>query len=320
MSADIEAVVSGVRAVARDVLAVELRHKAGAALPGAAPGAHIELALPNGLVRQYSLTDALGAPQQDRYTVAVGWDANSRGGSHFIHEKLRVGQALRISAPRNLFAMDPAHRKVLLLAGGIGITPIYAMARHCAAQGLDWTLVACARSAARLAYLEELKALAGERLQLHLDDERGGPIDLGTLLRERRWDAVYACGPAPMLDALTAATLAWPEGTVRMERFKAPTAAAGTAGERRAFELVLQQSGLSTQVGAHESVLDAIERLGVSYPWSCREGICGTCEAPIVEGQGEHLDFVLSPEEKSAHQRMMVCVSRCAGPKLVLDI
>ena len=317
MSANIDAMVSAVRAVARDVLAVELRHKSGSPLPGAAPGAHIELALPNGLVRQYSLTDAFGAAQQDRYTVAVGWDANSRGGSHFIHEKLRVGQALRISAPRNLFAMDPAHRKVLLLAGGIGITPIYAMARHCAAQGLDWTLVACARSSARLAYLEELKTLAGDRLQTHFDDERGGPIDLDGLLRERRWDAVYACGPAPMLDALSAATQAWPEGSVRMERFKAPET---PAGERREFELVLQQSALSTRVGTHESVLDAIERLGVSYPWSCREGICGTCEAPIVEGQGEHLDFVLSPDEKDAHQRLMVCVSRCAGPRLVLDI
>ena len=151
MSADIDVVVETVRAVARDVLAITLRHKTGAALPGGTPGAHQDLALPNGMVRQYSLIDALGAPHQERYTVAVGWDANSRGGSHWIHERLRVGQPLRVSAPRNLFAMDPAHRRVLLLAGGIGITPILAMARHCAAQGLDWRLVACARSAARLA-------------------------------------------------------------------------------------------------------------------------------------------------------------------------
>lgn len=317
MSADIEVVVSAVRAVARDVLAVELRHASGAALPGAAPGAHIDVALPNGLVRQYSLTDALGQTQQDRYSIAVGWDANSRGGSHWIHEKLRVGQALRVSAPRNLFAMDPAHRRVLLLAGGIGITPVYAMARHCAAQGLDWTLVACARSAPRLAFLEELKALAGPRLQTHFDDERGGPLDLAALLAPRSWDAVYACGPAPMLDALAAATADWPAGTVRVERFKGEEVA---VGERKVFELVLQRSGLNTEVGTHESVLDAIERLGVSYPWSCREGICGTCEAPMLEGEAEHMDFVLDAQEKQSHQRMMVCVSRCAGPRLVLDI
>jgi ferredoxin-NADP reductase len=317
MSADIDVQVVAVRAVARDVLSIELQHRTGAWLPGAAPGAHIDVALPNGLVRQYSLTDALGQPQQDRYTIAVGWDANSRGGSHWIHEKLRVGQALRVSAPRNLFAMDPAHRKVLLLAGGIGITPIYAMARHCAAQGLDWTLVACARSAPRLAFLEELRALDPARLQTHFDDERGGPMDLQAALSQRRWDAVYACGPAPMLDALAAATADWPADRVRSERFKAAEA---PAGERRVFELVLQRSGLSTEVGTQESVLDAIERLGISYPWSCREGVCGTCEAPVLEGQGEHLDFVLSPQEKETHQRLMVCVSRCAGPRLVLDI
>lgn len=317
MSAEIDVTVSAVRAVARDVLAIELRHKSGTALPGAAPGAHVEVALPNGMVRQYSLIDALGAAQQERYTIAVGWDANSRGGSHWIHEKLRVGQALRVSAPRNLFAMDPQHRRVLLLAGGIGITPIYAMARHCAAQGLDWTLVACARSAPRLAFLEELRALAGPRLQTHFDDERGGPLDLAATLAPRTWDAVYACGPAPMLDAVTAATADWAPGSVRMERFKAPET---ESGERQAFDVVLQRSGLSVRVEARESVLDAIERSGVSYPWSCREGICGTCEAPLIEGEAEHLDFVLTPEEKAAQQRMMVCVSRCKGTRLVLDI
>jgi ferredoxin-NADP reductase len=317
MSADIEVTVSGVRAVARDVLSIELRHKSGAALPGAAPGAHIDVALPNGLVRQYSLTDALGQPYQDRYTIGVGWDANSRGGSRWIHERLRVGHALRVSTPRNLFAMDPKHRRVLLLAGGIGITPIYAMARHCAAERLDWTLVACARSASRLAFLEELRALAGRRLQVHFDDERGGPLDLVSTLTRPVWDGVYACGPAPMLDALAVVTTEWKAGSVRVERFKAPEY---ELGERRAFDLVLQRSGINIRVGAGESVLDAIEGTGVSWPFSCREGICGTCEAAVLEGEAEHLDFVLTPEEKSAQRRMMVCVSRCKGPRLVLDI
>lgn len=317
MSADIEVIVSSIRAVARDVMAIELRHKSGAALPGAAPGAHIDLALPNGLVRQYSLVDALDQSQQDCYTVAVGWDMNSRGGSHWIQEKLRVGQSIKVSAPRNLFAMNPAHRKVLLLAGGIGVTPIYSMAHHCAAEGLDWSLIACARSAPRLAYLEELKALAGPRLQTHFDDEHGGPLNLKVALAERRWEAVYACGPAPMLDSLSQATAHWPEGMVHMERFKAPEI---EGGKRRAFELVLQQSQRSTTVGEHESVLDAMERIGLDYPWSCREGICGTCEASVLDGQVEHLDFVLTAEEKAAQRKMMVCVSRCGGEKLVLDI
>ncbi|MBL0419067.1 oxidoreductase [Ramlibacter sp. AW1] len=317
MSAEIDAVVHGVRAVARDVVAITLRHAHGQPLPGATPGAHIDLELPNGQVRQYSLVDAAGAARQDEYVVAVGWDAASRGGSHWIHEKLKVGQRLRIGTPRNLFEMDAAHRKVLLVAGGIGITPIYAMARHAAAQGLDWSLVACARSAPRLAYLEELRALAGPRLRTHFDDEQGRPIDLAGLLVERLWDAVYACGPAPMLDAIGAATAHWSPGHVRLERFQA---AEVDAGERRRFELVLARRGVSTQVDSREGVLDALERLGVDHPWACREGLCGTCEAGVVEGEVQHLDQVLAPAEKAAQRRMMVCVSRCAGPRLVLDL
>ena len=317
MSANIEVTVAAVRAVARDVLAVELRHKAGQGLPGATAGAHIDLALPNGLVRQYSLVNATGQDRMDHYTVAVGWDMASRGGSVWVHEKLRVGQSLKVSTPRNLFELQAQHQRVLLLAGGIGITPIYAMAQTCLQQGRQVHVWASARSAARLAYLEELKALLGPRLVLHFDDEQGGPMDLKARLADVQWDAVYACGPAPMLDALAAATEHWPAGSVRVERFKA---AEMPATERRTFELVLQQSGHSTTVGEHESVLDAMQRMGVDYPWSCREGICGTCEAPVVSGEVTHLDFVLSPQEQAEQRRMMVCVSRCGGDRLVLDI
>lgn len=317
MSADIEVTVAGIRAVARDVLAVELRHKSGASLPGATAGAHIDLALPNGIVRQYSLVNAIGQTAMESYSVAVGWDANSRGGSVWIHEKLKVGQALRVSAPRNLFEMAPEHRNVLLIGGGIGITPIYAMVQACVQDEISFEVWASARSASRLAYLEELKSLAGDRLKLHFDDEQGGPMNLTECLRARKWDAVYACGPVPMLDALTSATSDWAEGSVRMERFKA---AELPVSERKPFELVLQRTGLSTTVTEHESVLDAMERLGVDYPWSCREGICGTCEAPVLEGEVQHLDFVLSPQEQAEQRRMMVCVSRCSGSRLILDI
>nr|P94680.1 RecName: Full=Toluene-4-sulfonate monooxygenase system reductase subunit TsaB1; AltName: Full=TS methylmonooxygenase system, reductase B; AltName: Full=Toluenesulfonate methyl-monooxygenase reductase component TsaB1 [Comamonas testosteroni]AAC44805.1 toluenesulfonate methyl-monooxygenase reductase component TsaB [Comamonas testosteroni] len=317
MSADVPVTVAAVRAVARDVLALELRHANGQPLPGASAGAHIDLALPNGLVRQYSLVNATGQATMDCYQVAVGWDANSRGGSVWIHEKLKVGQALRVTHRATCSEMAPEHRRVLLLAGGIGVTPIYAMAQACAQQGVDVELWASARSAPRLAYLEELKALLGQRLHLHADDEQGGPMNLTERLATQRWDAVYACGPAPMLDALTAATAHWAPGSVRMERFKG---AEQPASERQPFELVLQRAGLSTTVDAHESVLDAMERVGVDFPWSCREGICGTCEAPVLEGEVQHLDYVLSPEERAEQRRMMVCVSRCGGGRLVLDI
>lgn len=142
-------------------------------------------------------------------------------------------------------------------------------------------------------------------------------MNLAARLAEQRWDAVYACGPASMLDALSAATDHWRAGSVRMERFKT---AEVRASERQSFELVLQRAGLTTTVSEHESVLDAIERLGVNFPWSCREGICGTCEVPVAAGEVEHLDFVLSPAERAEQRRMMVCVSRCGSGRLVLDI
>lgn len=317
MSADLDVIVSGLRAVARDVMAVEFRHKSGQSLPGAQAGAHIDLALPNGMVRQYSLINATGQPSMDSYEVAVGWDAQSRGGSVWIHEKLKVGQSLRISTPRNHFEMAPEHRRVLLLAGGIGMTPIYAMAQACKQQGRIFELWASARSASRLAFLEELKALAGEHFYGHFDDEQGGPMNLSERLSAQRWDAVYACGPAPMLDALSQATAHWKPGSVVVERFKGAEA---PASERQPFELTLKRVGLSTTVSEHESVLEAMERLGVNYPWSCREGICGTCEAPVLEGEVQHMDFVLSPDERVEQRRMMVCVSRCGSGRLVLDI
>lgn len=317
MGTELELTVSAVRAVARDVMAIELRGKAGQSLPGARAGAHIELTLPNGLKRQYSLVNAVGQSEMTSYAVAVGWDAQSRGGSVWIHEKLKVGQTLRVAPPRNLFDLQAAHQRVLLLAGGIGITPIYAMAQACAQEGRSFELWVGARSASRLAYLEEIKALAGDRLQCHFDDEQGGPMDLQARLQAQRWDAVYACGPAHMLDALTQATAHWSEGSVCMERFKGVEV---PDEHRRSFDLHLQRSGLNTTVNAQESVLEAIERLGVDFPWSCREGICGTCEAPVLEGDITHLDVVLSPEEQAEQRRMMVCVSRCAGQRLVLDI
>jgi len=313
----IDVVVAAVRAIARDVLQVDLKAGSGAALPGAEAGAHIDLHLPHGPVRQYSLVNAVEVAHMDHWRIAVGWDANSRGGSHWIHEKLRVGQALQATGPRNQFVMDPLHRRVLLVAGGIGMTPIYAMARRCAAIGLDWQLIACARSAARQAYAEELKALAPGRVETWCDDDRGAPIDLAARLAVQRWDGVYACGPALMLDALERATARWTPGSVRMERFKA---AQPDTDCRKVFELVLAQSGLTTQVACDESVLDAIGRLGVDHPFSCREGLCGSCEAPVLDGQVEHHDSVLGAAQKAANQSLMVCVSRCAGARLVLDL
>jgi p-toluenesulfonate methyl-monooxygenase reductase component TsaB len=317
MSDQLELIVSGLRAVARDVIQYELRGSNGQCLPKANAGSHIEFTLPNGFKRQYSLVNAIDDSMLESYVIAVGWDSNSRGGSVWIHEKLKIGQKLQVSTPRNLFEMRPADEKVLLIAGGIGITPIFAMAQSCAKHAKNYELWVCARSASRMAYLEELKALVGEKLRLHFDDEAGGPMKLETMLKTQHWDALYACGPAPMLDAVVASTQHWTPDCVHLERFKG---AENTSNENTSFELELKHSGLITTVEPTESVLDAMSRIGVDYPWSCREGVCGTCEAKVLEGNIEHKDFVLSPSEREEKNRMMVCVSRCLSQRLVLDI
>lgn len=310
----IEVKVQQARALARDILLLDLQAANGQSLPGAAGGAHIDLQLPNGLVRQYSLVNATGQARMASYQVAVGLDAHSRGGSRWIHEKLKPGASLRVGEPRNLFALDPAHRKILLVAGGIGITPLYAMAQVAAQQGLDWQLVACARSIGRIALAEELLALGADRVRLHGDLESGGPLDLAAVLREQDWDGVYACGPQGMLKALDDLTAGWPAGRYRSEQFKAE--AADPAGNRP-FQLVLAQSGLSTDVQPDESVLDSMERLGVAHPYACREGLCGSCEVGLCDGQPEHRDHVLDPSQHAL--RFIPCVSRCQGETLTLD-
>lgn len=314
----IQATVSKVQAIARDVLLIELQAANGEALPGAAPGAHIDLHLPNGLIRQYSLTNAQGNSTQSRYQIAVARDAHSRGGSDWIHDKLRTGAALAIGEPRNLFALDTtAHRKVLFIGAGIGITPIYAMVKSANSSGMDWTLMACTRSASRMAFQEELAALDAHRVHFHYDLESGGPLELHVLLKSAPWDAVYACGPAGLLDAIEAATTDWPAGAVHMERFKAQ---AQDESDNLAFELVLSVSGQSVEVGAHESPLQALERIGIDHPFSCREGLCGTCEIELVEGLPDHRDNVLDASERAAGQRFIPCVSRCGGNRLVIKL
>ena len=308
--------VSQVRAIARDILLLELQAPDGRPLPGAQAGAHVDLHLPGGLVRQYSLTNALGEAQMAYYQVAVGLDAASRGGSAWIHAQLRTGATLTVSEPRNHFALDPAHRQVLLLAGGIGITPVYAMAQTAQRLGLDWQLVVAARSLGRVAFAEELMALAPGRVHLHGDAEAGSRIDFGHWLQSQPWDGVYACGPQPMLDDLSQRTASWPSGRFRSEKFKAVTA--DTAGDR-AFELVLARSGLATTVAATEPVIDALDRLGVQIPYSCREGLCGTCECGWTEGEPEHRDSVLGESERQAG-RFIPCVSRARGERLTLDL
>ena len=314
----IQVVISKLQAIARDILVIDLEEVDKGPLPGASPGAHIDLYLPNGLTRQYSLTNAESKRSQARYQIAVARDVSSRGGSVWIHDKLRTGSFLTISEPRNLFPLDvETHGKVLFIGAGIGIKPIYAMVQTAQRTGLDWTLAACARSASRMAFQEELVSLDYKRVQFQFDLDRGAPLNLKALLESSALSAVYACGPAGLLDSIETATKNWPVGSVKMERFKVDTQ---DTSSNTVFELVLAKSGKTIEVSANESPLEALERIGIDHPFSCREGLCGTCEVNLIEGLPDHRDTVLDQQERIACQRFIPCVSRCGGTKLVIDL
>ncbi|MGW7430940.1 PDR/VanB family oxidoreductase [Streptomyces sp. NPDC054861] len=292
---------------------VQLRLE-GTGLPAWQPGAHIDLVLPSGRVRPYSLC---GDPADtDAYTVAtrlIEEERGGRGGSREVHEQLHVGAEVEIRGPRNRFPLVDAPAYVFV-AGGIGVTPVLPMLRAAAAAGADWRLLYCGRSRATMPYLAEIERLAGEaagdRLTVVAEDESGLP-DLGFLADTPPRTAVYCCGPDGLMDAVTAAL---PAGQVpRLERFSPAAIAAGGA-----FEVELRRSGRTLTVAAGQSVLAAVraEVPGVSY--SCEQGFCGTCRLGVLEGEVDHRDELLTDAERA--DSMLICVSRCAGERLVLDL
>jgi ferredoxin-NADP reductase len=307
--------VQAMRYEARGVLSIELSDPEGQTLPEYAPGAHIDLHLANGLVRSYSL---FGAPEiRDRYVVGVLLDRASRGGSRFIHERLRVGDMLTVTTPRNHFELAETASHSVLVAGGIGVTPLLCMARRLAERGRSFSMLVCARSRAEAAFTHELSAL-GDAVRLRFDDEAGGPPDLQALLAsEEASTHFYCCGPGPMLDAFEAACAAHGYANVHVERFAATEVAPAQDGE---YTVGLARSNKELRVPAGKSLLDALLEAGVNVEHSCREGVCGACETRVLEGVPEHRDSVLSKDEREANQSMMVCVSGCKGKRLVLDL
>jgi tetrachlorobenzoquinone reductase len=310
--------VTDVRAEAKDVVTIEMRPLPGAKLPRFEPGSHLEIRLPNGLVRHYSLTNDWR--ESDRYVVAVGRAADSRGGSAFVHSLIRCGSQLAISTPRNNFRLDPKATHFRFIAGGIGITPIMAMVRWCNANQRPWTLVYAARSRQRAAFYEELCALGPGQVSFHFDDERGGFLDAATALGSPdTGEKVYCCGPGALMEAVRAAASDLPPDTVRFEWFT-PAEAPGSADGAGEFEVRLRRSGLAVKVPADKSILDVLEENGIEVPYSCREGLCGTCQTNVCEGDPDHRDYVLSDEERASGKLMQICVSRSKSPILVLDL
>lgn len=292
------------------VLSVELTRPDGKPLPAWEPGAHLDVHV-GGQIRQYSLC---GDPDAtDTYRIAVLDAPASRGGSRHIHTRLRPGQTLTVTGPRNHFALEEA-TGYLFLAGGIGITPLLAMARAATRRGTPWRMVYGGRTRTSMAFTGELAALAGDVTTVPQDED--GPIDLDTALAGLPGGTlVYCCGPEPLL---TAVEESCPAGQLRLERFAAPAVA--RTGDRTAFEVECRRSGRTLTVGADTSILQAAEDAGLSVDSSCRDGICGSCETRVLDGTPDHRDFLLSEAEHTANATMMICVSRCASGRLVLDL
>ncbi len=300
---------------ATGVLSLELVDPAGADLPPWEPGAHVDLLLTGGLSRQYSLC---GDPaDRGRYRLGVLREDAGRGGSAFVHDTLRPGHLVDVGGPRNHFGLEPAPAYVFV-AGGIGITPVLPMLARATAAGADWTLLYGGRTAASMAFTRELAAY-GDRVTLWPQD-RHGLLDLDGLLgTPRPGTLVYACGPEPLLAAVEERMAGWPSDALHLERFSAPTVERDPADEH-SVEVVLAESGRTVLVPQDRSVLEVLLEEGVEVLHDCQEGICGSCEVKVIEGEVDHRDHVLTGPERAAGTCMMVCVSRACGKRLVLGL
>jgi tetrachlorobenzoquinone reductase len=306
--------LTAIRPAAEDTNLYELTRPDGTPLPPADPGAHIDLNLPNGITRQYSLV--MTCPLPDSYMLGIKRDPNSRGGSRYIFDELKVGQALTISAPRNHFplAADASHH--VLIAGGIGITPIYAMTQRLCADGSAFDLHYAGRSRSQLAFLDELANFGFAHI--HCDDEHGGALlDLGSVVSKApQGSHFYCCGPTPMLEVFRAVTDAVPQERIHFEYFSPQAEASKTGG----FVVELARSGQEIFIPPGQSILETLREAGLTLDSSCQEGICGVCETKVISGSPDHRDSVLSDHEHAANKSMMICCSGCNGERLVLDL
>jgi ferredoxin-NADP reductase len=308
-----------VRVVKRDlasstVLALEVAALDDASLPSWDPGAHVDVLLPNGLVRQYSLCGRRDDVRRWRFGVLR--EENGRGGSAYIHDHLKERDVMRLRGPRNNFQLVKAP-SYLFIAGGVGITPLLPMLHAATAERVQWTLFYSGRSRAAMAFTDEI-AQFGSQAVLWPQD-RCGLLDLDRILSAPNTDShVYCCGPEPLIAAVEGRFRANGRlDNLHVERFKA---AEDPSRENRVLSVVLRRSNKTVQVGANESILEAVERAGLRPPFSCREGTCGTCETSVLKGGVDHRDAVLSEAERQSGKTMMICVSRCKDAVLELDL
>jgi len=289
-------------------------------LPAFTAGAHIDVHLPGGLVRSYSLVN--NPEQRNRYVLGVARDPASRGGSVYMHDSLRVGSKVKIGVPRNNFPLNESAPRSVLIAGGIGITPMYCMLQRLQTIGRAWTLCYSARSRAHAAFLSEIEALArvnpNAKLHLHFNDEaQGAHPDIAAMVASAEADAhLYCCGPAPMLDAFTKAAASRPSDTVHVEYFSAREEAATDGG----FTVKLARSGKTIPVCSGKTILDALLDAGVDTQYGCMQGVCGSCETRVLAGIPDHRDGLLDEAARNSNATIMICCSGSKTPELTLDL
>jgi len=304
--------------LAAGVVELELASEDGSDLPVWEPGAHVDLILPSGTVRQYSLCGDPG--YLPAYKVAVLLDEKGRGGSREVHEVLDPGTVVTIKGPRNHFPLGD-HASYLFIAGGIGITPMLAMARQVSAAGLKWRLIYGGRSLETMAYLPEIAELEGGEVELVPADTKGIP-DIKGAIENADGAHVYTCGPEPMLRVVEENTKAiLGEDLFHFERFGAdPNAVIADTEGDTAFEVELATTGKTLTVGANQKLIDVVRSVVPNVPFSCEQGYCGSCETGVLAGIPLHRDQLLTDDERACNDTMMICVGRSKTPKLTLDI
>jgi vanillate O-demethylase ferredoxin subunit len=305
---------------AEGICSFELSALDGGPLPAFSAGSHVDVQLPGGLTRQYSLCN--DAAETHRYLISVLRDPASRGGSAAMHDRVNEGDVLQISAPKNHFALAHDAQRHLLLAGGIGVTPILCMAERLSRTGAAFAMHYCTRSRARTAFQERIVASAlADHVRFHFDDgDAAQKLDLATLLGSpRAGEHVYVCGPQGFMDAVlsTARAAGWPEAQLHYEFFGAQLA---PSGSEAGFEVQLASSGRIVAVPADRTVVQALAEAGVVVPTSCEQGVCGTCLTRVLAGECEHKDLYLTPEEQDANDQFLPCCSRAKSARLVLDL
>ena len=317
-SVTLQLIVTLADTAAQDVRRFELRRTDGSALPAFTAGAHIRVKTPLGAWRNYSLSNH---PQEsDRYEIAVKREGRGRGGSLSMVDGVRVGDLLEVHAPENQFALDERATQVLLIAGGIGITPLLSMALYLLSQDKPFKLVYLTREPASTAFADLLAtpAFAGKVLIHHDQGQPERALDLWPLLEKPgsvTGRQLYCCGPQGLMDAVRDMTGHWPNAAVRFESFGVDTS---TRTDDQPFEVSLRSSGRVYEVPVGRSILEVLRDQGLHIPSSCESGTCGSCKTALLEGQPDHRDLVLMDEEKADH--IMVCVSRARGGTLMLDL